>query len=64
MNELWDIASTLGHKAFVMLTGPKFVQPVLSVLALVFVVELVTKRRWSTSYSANGLPNAVSSTTK
>jgi sterol desaturase/sphingolipid hydroxylase (fatty acid hydroxylase superfamily) len=46
MNELWDIASTLGHKAFVMLTGPKFVQPVLSVLALVFVVELATKRRW------------------
>jgi sterol desaturase/sphingolipid hydroxylase (fatty acid hydroxylase superfamily) len=29
-----------------MLTGPKFVQPVLSVLLLVALVELVTRRRW------------------
>jgi sterol desaturase/sphingolipid hydroxylase (fatty acid hydroxylase superfamily) len=46
VNELWDMAATLGRKAFVMLTGPKFVQPVLSVLLVVAVVELVTKRRW------------------
>jgi sterol desaturase/sphingolipid hydroxylase (fatty acid hydroxylase superfamily) len=46
LNQLWDMAATLARKAFVMLTGPKFVQPVLSVLLLCAVVELVTKRRW------------------
>jgi hypothetical protein len=46
VNQLWDMAATLARKAFVMLTGPKFVQPVLSVLILCAVVELVTQRRW------------------
>lgn len=46
MNQLWDLLATLARKAFVMLTGPKFVQPVLSVLLLCAVVELVTQRRW------------------
>jgi sterol desaturase/sphingolipid hydroxylase (fatty acid hydroxylase superfamily) len=40
------MAAALAGKAFTMLTGPRFVQPVLSVLALCALVELVTQRRW------------------
>jgi sterol desaturase/sphingolipid hydroxylase (fatty acid hydroxylase superfamily) len=46
MDDAWVFAATLARKAWVMLTGPKFVQPVLSVLLLVALVELVTRRRW------------------
>ena len=46
MDEIQSFTSLFGHKAWVMLSGPKFVQPVLSVLALVALVELVTRRRW------------------
>ena len=46
MNQLWDVAAALLRKAFVMFTGPKFVQPVLSVLLLCVVGELATQRRW------------------
>jgi sterol desaturase/sphingolipid hydroxylase (fatty acid hydroxylase superfamily) len=46
MGELWSIVTVLAHKAWVMLSGPKFVEPVLSVIALVALVELVTRRRW------------------
>lgn len=46
MDGLWELAAVLGGKAWRMLSGPKFVQPVLSVLLLVALVELVTARRW------------------
>ena len=46
MSALWDLAAPLGRKAFVMFTGPRFVEPVLSVLLLVALVELLTQRRW------------------
>jgi sterol desaturase/sphingolipid hydroxylase (fatty acid hydroxylase superfamily) len=46
MDEIQSFFSVLGHKAWAMWSGPKFVQPVLSVLGLVALVELVTRRRW------------------
>jgi sugar (pentulose or hexulose) kinase len=39
MDDAWVFAATLARKAWVMLTGPKFVQPVLSVLLLLPYLE-------------------------
>jgi len=47
MNELWDVAVAVAARARANFLGPRFVETVLTLIAFVVVVELVTRRRWS-----------------
>src|SRR5688572_4805975 len=46
MSELWDVARSVAERAFVNFLGPRFVETVLTLIAFVLAVELLTRRRW------------------
>lgn len=46
MNEPWDLAGIVAARAWANFFGPRFVQTVLTLIAFVLLVELLTRRRW------------------
>ncbi len=47
MNELWDVSKAVATRVYTLLLGPRFVETVLTLVAFVVVVELLTRRRWA-----------------
>jgi sterol desaturase/sphingolipid hydroxylase (fatty acid hydroxylase superfamily) len=47
MNELWDLARSVAARVWVHVLGARFVETVLTLVAFVLVVELLTRRRWA-----------------
>jgi sterol desaturase/sphingolipid hydroxylase (fatty acid hydroxylase superfamily) len=47
MNELWDLARSVAARVWVHLMGTRFLETVLTLVAFVLVVELLTRRRWA-----------------
>ena len=46
MTELWEVGRSVVERAVVHFLGPRFVQTVLTLIAFVVAVELMTRRRW------------------
>jgi sterol desaturase/sphingolipid hydroxylase (fatty acid hydroxylase superfamily) len=46
MSELWDVTRSVAERGFVNFLGPRFVETVLTLIAFVLAVELLTRRRW------------------
>jgi sterol desaturase/sphingolipid hydroxylase (fatty acid hydroxylase superfamily) len=47
MSELWDVSRAVVTRVYTLLMGPRFVETVLTLVAFVVVVELLTRRRWA-----------------
>ena len=47
MNELWDLARSVAARVSIHLVGARFLETVLTLVAFVVVVELLTRRRWA-----------------
>ena len=47
MSELWNVGRSVIERAFVHFLGPRFVETVLTLIAFVVAVELLTRRRWA-----------------
>src|SRR5437660_1185848 len=47
MSELWDLARSVAARVSIHLVGARFLETVLTLVAFVVVVELLTRRRWA-----------------